>query len=149
MAHAYVKIWIHAVFGTKYREPLITPEIQKQVYRLIADELEALGCKLLAINGIPDHVHVLFLLNSQKSIAEVMKQIKGGSSYQINQQALTPNRFAWQTGYGAFSVSESGVAQVQQYIARQQEHHRQMPFHEEYERFLALHGLQTNASENG
>ena len=68
MAHSYVKIWIHAVFGTKYRENIIVPSIKNQVHQIIVNELKGLDCSLLAINGMPDHVHTLFLLNSQKNI---------------------------------------------------------------------------------
>jgi putative transposase len=141
MPHSYVKIWVHAILGTKYREPLITPNIQPTVYQLIIQELEKLDCKLLAINGMPDHVHILFLMNAQKSIADIMKQIKGGSSYQINQQDLTRDKFSWQVGYGAFSVSESGIEKVKAYIKNQEAHHQKLTFQEEYSRFVALHGF--------
>ncbi|PIY11172.1 MAG: transposase [Flexibacter sp. CG_4_10_14_3_um_filter_32_15] len=141
MAHSYVKIWIHAVFGTKYRENIIVPSIKNQVHQIIVNELKGLDCSLLAINGMPDHVHTLFLLNSQKNISEVMKQIKGGTSYQINQQDLIKGKFAWQVGYGAFSVSESGIEKVKEYIKNQEIHHQQMTFQEEYEHFIKLHGL--------
>jgi REP element-mobilizing transposase RayT len=141
MAHSYVRIWIHAVFGTKYREELIAPSIKQQVYQIIIDEVKGLDCSLLAINGMPDHVHILFLMNSQKSIADIMHQIKGGSSYQINQQGLVTGKFAWQVGYGAFSVSESGIEGVKTYIKKQEIHHRILSFKEEYERFLDLHGF--------
>jgi len=141
MPHSYTKIWIHAVFGTKNREQLIVPNIKNQVHEIIVAELKGLGCSLLAINGMPDHVHLLFLMNPQKTIADIMKQIKGAGSHHINQQGLISGKFAWQTGYGAFSVSESGVEQVRQYIKNQEQHHRKMTFQEEYGRFLALHGL--------
>ncbi len=141
MAHSYVKIWVHAILGTKYRKPLIAPAIKKQVHQIIVEEVKGLGCPLLAINGMPDHVHLLFLMNAQKSIADTMKQIKGGSSHLINQQDLGADKFAWQVGYGAFSVSESGIMKVKQYIKNQEVHHQKLTFQVEYERFLALHGL--------
>jgi len=139
--HSYVKIWVHAVFGTKYRESLIVHKIKKQVHQIIVNEIKGLDCTLLAINGMPDHVHILFLMNAQKSIADIMKQIKGGSSYQINQQDLMTGKFAWQVGYGAFSVSESGIEKVKDYIKNQEIHHQKLTFQEEYERFLELHGF--------
>jgi putative transposase len=141
MAHSYVKIWIHVVFGTKYRENLIVPTIKKEVHQIIIDEVNGLDCSLMAINGMPDHVHILFLMNAQKSIADIMKQIKGGSSYQINQKDLMTGKFAWQIGYGAFSVSESGIEKVKDYIKNQEIHHQKQTFQEEYERFLELHGF--------
>lgn len=141
MPHSFVKIWIHAVFGTKYRENLIVPTVKKQVHQIIVDEINGLDCSLLAINGMPDHVHILFLMNAQKSIADIMKQIKGGSSFQINQQELIKGKFAWQVGYGAFSVSESGIEKVKDYIKNQEAHHRKLSFQEEYGCFLELHGF--------
>ena len=141
MAHSYVKIWVHAVFGTKNRENIITPTIKKQVNQIIINDLKGLDCSLLAINGMPDHVHILFLLNKNKNIAEVMKQVKGGTSYQINQQDLTKNKFGWQVGYGAFSVSESGIEKVKEYIKNQEIHHQKRSFQEEYESFVELHGF--------
>lgn len=149
MAHSYVKIWIHAVFGTKNRENFITPNIKDKVYKIIVNELKGLDCSLLAINGMPDHVHVLFLLNSKKNISEVMKQVKGGTSYQINQQDLIKNKFGWQVGYGAFSVSESSIEKIKMYIKNQEEHHKKMTFQEEYERFIDLHGLILEGKKNG
>ncbi|WP_027003421.1 IS200/IS605 family transposase [Hugenholtzia roseola] len=149
MAHSYVKIWVHAVFGTKYRQNLIVPEIKKTVHQIIIDELKGLGCSLMAINSMPDHVHILFLLNRNKNIAEVMKQVKGGSSYRINQQDLTPEKFAWQVGYGAFSVSESVIDKVKDYIKNQEMHHQKLTFQEEYKRFVELHGFIFEGDTNG
>jgi len=120
---------------------------------------------------MPNHVHCLFLLNPQKSIAEVIKQIKDSTSHHVNQNNLIPKKFAWQTGYAAYSVSESGVEKVYQYIIwsliykwyqnlglshliqricviiswipckNQKEHHRRKSFQQEYETFLKLYGL--------
>ncbi len=90
------------------------------------------------INGMPDHIHCLFLLNPQKSIAEVIKQIKGSSSHFINQNNLISEKFAWQTGYAAYSVSESVVDKVFQYIKNQKHHHTKKTFQEEYNEFIDL-----------
>lgn len=86
----------------------------------------------------------LFTLNPDNAIAQVMKSIKGESSHWINQQDFLNAKFAWQVGYGAFSVSESNVKEVENYIRRQKEHHRKISFHEEYERFIAKYNLGTN-----
>jgi putative transposase len=144
MAHSYVKIWVHAVFGTKHRQNLIVSEIKKTVHQIIIDELKGLDCSLMAINSMPDHVHVLFLLNRNKNIAEIMKQVKGGSSYRIHQQDLISEKFAWQVGYGAFSVRESAIDKVKAYIKNQEMHHQKISFEEEYERFVELHGFMLN-----
>ena len=90
---------------------------------------------------MPDHIHCLFLLSREKSIAEVIKQIKGSSSHYINQANLISEKFSWQTGYAAFSVSESIVDKVFHYIKNQKQHHTKKKFQQEYEEFIELNGL--------
>jgi len=141
MPHSFNKIWIHAIWSTKEREPVITPTIETELFDFMQTQFRELGCPVRIINGVTDHVHCLFLLNPQKSIAEVIKQIKGSSSHYINQQDKSPTKFAWQTGYAAYSVSESVLQRVFQYIANQKEHHRKKPFIQEYEEFMKLNGL--------
>lgn len=141
MSHSKTKIWIHAVFSTKNRQPLIQKAVRPLIHSLIRQQLIDLGCFVDSLNGVGDHVHILFLLNPQRSVSDVVKQIKGGSSYEINRRNLILGKFAWQTGYGAFSVSESQVERVRQYIAQQEEHHRKKPFTEEYRRLIHYHGL--------
>jgi putative transposase len=94
------------------------------------------GCPVRVINGMPDHVHCLFLLSPQKSIAEVIKQIKGSCSHYVNQNNLIADKFAWQTGYAAYSVSESVVDKVFQYIENQKQHHIKKTFQKEYDEFI-------------
>ncbi|MGM0581890.1 MAG: IS200/IS605 family transposase [Bacteroidota bacterium] len=142
MPHSFNKIWIHAIWATKNRMPLVHPSIEQKVHQFLRDELVELGCPVRIINGMPDHIHCLFLLSPQKSIMEVLKQIKGSSSYFINQNDLIPDKFAWQTGYAAYSVSESGIDKVYQYIKNQKQHHRKKSFQEEYETFLKLYGFE-------
>lgn len=141
MPHSFNKIWIHAIWATKYRNELIDFSIEKQVYEYIRQELIDLGCPVRIINGMPDHVHALFLLNPQKSIADVIKQIKGSSSHSINGENLILEKFAWQTGYAAFSVSESQLELVYNYIKNQKQHHLKKNFRDEYEEFIKIHGL--------
>jgi putative transposase len=90
MSHSFNKIWIHAIWATKDRAPLIHPSIEQKVLKFIEQQLQQQGCKVEIINGMSDHVHCLFLLNRQKSIAEVIKQIKGSSSHFINQNNFIP-----------------------------------------------------------
>lgn len=116
MSHSYHRLWIHAIWATKERMPLINKDIESKIHNIISEQLHELGCPLRIINGMPDHIHCLFLLNSQKSIAEVMKQIKGSSSHFINQNDFLTQKFSWQTGYAAYSVSESVTEKVYQYI---------------------------------
>ena len=139
MSHSFYKIWLHIVFSTKNREPLIPKEKEKIIYPFIAEQLRELDCPVRIINGMPDHIHLLFLQNPNKSIAEIIKQIKGSSSHWINQEGIIQHQFAWQTGYGVFSVSESQLEKVYNYIKNQKEHHQKKTFTEEYESFIRLH----------
>ena len=142
MPHSFNKIWIHAIWATKERIPLISSGVEKKVYEIISAQLRELSCPVRTINGMRDHIHCLFLLNPQKSVAEVLKQIKGSSSHYINQSNLIAEKFAWQTGYAAYSVSESVVERVYQYIKNQKQHHQNKTFQQEYDEFLKLYGLE-------
>ena len=142
--HSYNQIWIHAIWATKHRQPFIGPEIEKAVFDFMRKEFEELGCPVRIINGIPDHVHCLFLQNPKKSVAETIKQIKGGTSHFINQNGLTEERFSWQTGYACFSVSRSVVDRTFTYIKNQKQHHAKKTFQDEYDAFLELYGLNKN-----
>jgi len=144
MSHSLIKIWTHAIFGTKDRTPLLMPDFVSQVNEHINNQLKELGCNARIINGTPDHLHILFILSPDKAISQVMKSIKGESSHWINQQNFLNAKFAWQVGYAAFSVSESNVKGVENYIHRQEEHHRRMTFQQEYDKFIQKYGLQVN-----
>lgn len=149
MPHSFNKIWIHAIWSTKNRLPFLDESIEQKVHNYMQQQFKDSGCPVRIINGMPDHVHCLFLLSPQKSIADVVKQVKGSTSHWVNQQEGLAQRcqqkakraFAWQTGYAAYSVSESVTEKVYQYICDQKEHHRQRSFQEEYEALLALHDI--------
>ncbi len=142
MPHSLAKIWIHLIFGTKNRFPMINASFEKQLYSHIKNLLEKdFKSKVEIINGTADHIHILLLQNQNHSIAELTKNIKGNSSYWINQNNFIKGKFAWQTGYGAFSVSESMVGKVRNYIKNQKEHHRKISFAEEYRRFEEKYGF--------
>ena len=150
MPHSFNKTWIHAVWSTKNRLPFLNETVEPRVHEYMRQQLKELGCPVRIINGMSDHVHCLFLLSPQKAIAEVVKQVKGSTSHWINQQEELAQyclqnvgqSFAWQTGYAAYSVSESVRDKVYQYILHQKEHHKQRSFQEEYEEFMALHNAQ-------
>ena len=142
MSHSFNKIWIHAIWSTKERCPLIIPSTEKKVYDLMNNEFIDAGCPVRIINGMPDHVHSLFLLNPNKAVVDVIKQVKGSCSHEINKQNIIKEKFAWQTGYAAYSVSESVLDKVFQYIKNQKQHHMKINFQNEYEDFIRLHGLQ-------
>ena len=141
MSHSYLKIWIHAIWATKYRLPLVTLPLETLLYTQMKKEFAECGCVVKIINGMPDHVHCLFMMNAQKSPGDIIKQVKGGSSHWINQQNTLREKFAWQTGYAAYSVSESQLDKVFQYIKNQKLHHAKTTFLKEYKNFIELHKL--------
>ena len=101
------------------------------------------GCRVKIINGMPDHVHSLFLVNLKKAISDILKQVKGCSSHEINRRNIIKQKFSWQTGFAAYSVSESELEKVFQYIKNQKIHHQKISFQKEFENFVRLHGLET------
>lgn len=145
MSHSLNRIWVHVVFSTQDWKKLISESIEEKIHQQIKTVIHEQGCYLKNINGMEDHVHILFLLNQNKSISEVIKNIKGNSSHWINQQNLTKDKFAWQTGYGVFSVSESQIDKVDNYISNQKAHHKKMTFAEEFEKFMQAHNRPTNS----
>lgn len=141
MSHSYNRLWIHAVLVTKFRRPLIGSKIESKVYSYLKEELKKMKCQPTIINGVSDHIHILFILNPDKSVADVIKQLKGGSSYFINSQKLLSTKFQWNRGYGAFSVSQSGSIPVFNYIKEQKQHHEKVKIGEEIKSLVTLHGL--------
>ncbi len=123
MSHSQVKIWVHVIIGVKHREDLISLKYERLIYKIISREISRMDCKLFAINGTENHVHVLIMLNSRVSISEVMKQVKGASSRMVSRLKITPREFNWQIGYGAYSVSEKNLKGVIKYIRNQKIHH--------------------------
>lgn len=142
MSHSVTKIWIHGIFSTKNREALITEKFEKVLYQHMNEILkEKFDIALKSIDGNKDHVHVLFLLNQNHSIKDVFHYLKGESSHWINQNEFLNEKFAWQTGYAAFSISESILNNVIVYIENQKNHHKQKSFSEEYDSFIKKYGL--------
>lgn len=123
MSHSKCRNWIHLVITIKFRKSILIGEIEKFIHEQLRTQLINMDCEIAAINGIENHVHLLFLLNPNKSLSEVVKQIKGASTRAINQTDLLKQKFSWSVGYGAFSVSESGIPAVTAYILHQKTHH--------------------------
>lgn len=146
MSHSYAKVWLHVVFSTKNRQQLINPDLEKRLFEFLNKESDKLECRLKAINGMPDHIHMLIRISPKVAIAEVMKQLKGSSSYWVNHENMISQKFSWQTGYGVFSVSESQLTKVENYIKNQKVHHKKSSFQDEYTEFIKVHGLN---EENG
>jgi putative transposase len=139
--HAYSRCWLHLIWGTLKREGMFAPPTAAKVSVFLTDYARKNGI-YMKINFVnPDHVHTLIDLPTNQTIEQVVKLLKGASSHWINEQELLNGKFAWGRGYGAFSVSQSGVDEVCTYIAGQAEHHRIKTFTEEYERFVKVYGL--------
>ena len=138
MPHSYHSIWIHAIWSTKNRKPFIQPNIEQKIHNYMREQFKKSGCPVRIINGMPDHVHCLFLLNPKKSLTDVIKQVKGSTSHWINQKDLIQQKFSWQSGCASYSVSESVRDKVYKYIENQKEHHKHKTFRTEYDEFLKL-----------
>ncbi len=132
MANTYTQIHIQFVFAVKYRNCLIHPSWKEELYMYITGITKENGHKLLAINGMSDHVHILIGLRPIQSISDLMQDIKGGSSKWINLKKFLKVKFEWQEGYGAFSYSKSQITNIIQYIKNQENHHKAKSFREEY-----------------
>ncbi len=132
-------LYLHLVWATWDREPLITPEIERRVYRCIAHEALQMGCKVLAINGMPDHVHLVVKIPSTITVANLMKQVKGVSSHFVNEVLQPETHFKWQGYYGAFTVSRWDVDKIVAYVRRQKEHHRASELYPEWEEAFEEH----------
>jgi REP element-mobilizing transposase RayT len=144
MANTYTQIHIQAIFAVKNRVGLIQKEWKDQLYKYITGIIQKNNHKLLAINGVSDHVHVFFGMRPVQSLAELMQDVKGSSSKFINDQKLVPGHFEWQEGYGAFSYSRSLVPVVINYIKNQEQHHANQTFLEEYKQLLEEFEIEFN-----
>lgn len=136
MANTYTQLYIQFVFAVKHRHGLIQSGWKDELYRYITGIVQNQGHKLLAINGMPDHLHVFVGLNPKQSISDLLQDIKSDSSKWINDKKHTTRKFEWQTGYGAFSYSHSHIDAVVKYIDNQEKHHHKRTFMEEYLDFL-------------
>jgi len=132
MANTYTQIHIHFVFAVKFRQGLIHQSWKERLNKYITGIVQGNNHKLLAINGMPDHIHILIGLRPSQSISDLMKDVKQGSSLWINQNKLTVGKFEWQEGYGAFSHSKSQIDAVIKYIENQETHHKKTSFRDEY-----------------
>lgn len=126
----------HLVFSTKNREPFLIGDASTEMHRYIAGILNNLGCPSIQVGGVSDHIHIFCRLSRTKSVAEVIESVKTSSSKWIKTKGSEFSGFHWQSGYGAFSVSQSDSDAVIDYIRNQAQHHRKVSFQEEFRRFL-------------
>ena len=139
--HSFSSSLHHCVFATKGRETWLTAEIRERLWPYLGGIARANGMKALAIGGVADHVHILLSLPATMSISKAMQLLKGNSSKWIHESFPALRQFAWQEGYGAFSIGISGIEETYAYIRDQEEHHRTRTYREEVITFLQRHGL--------
>ena len=132
----FSQIYIQVVFAVQNRNTLINSSWQNELYKYITGIIQNKGQKLLAINGMPDHIHFLIGMKPACCLADLVREIKKSSNAFINEKQFCPFKFEWQEGYGAFSYSHSALDDVIRYIVNQKEHHRKISFKEEYKKFL-------------
>lgn len=142
MGHAHTNLLFHIVFSTKDRAPFLDAELKPRLFAYMGGILRKLGGTALLINGPNDHVHLLAVLPAKTSVAEIVGKLKANSSGWVHRQFPGRWRFAWQTGYAAFSVSHSQKQAVLDYIANQEAHHRKVSFQEELVAFLRRHEIE-------
>jgi putative transposase len=129
-------MYVHLVFSTKHREPLLLQPLRDQMHAYLATVLKNQECPAIKIGGASDHVHSLFRLSKNHALAQVVEEIKTSSSRWIKTQGSGLGGFHWQNGYGGFSVSRAQVDEVTKYIEDQESHHKAVSFQDEYRRFL-------------
>ncbi len=142
MANTYTALNYHIVFSTKNREPWLTDSVRERLWPYLGGIARENGMKALEIGGITDHVHILLAVPASVALSKAVQLIKGGSSHWLKDTFPHLAAFAWQDGYGAFTVSGSKLEIIRDYIQRQAEHHRTKTFAEEYRAFLERHRIE-------
>jgi putative transposase len=142
MPQSLSSILIHLIFSTKNREPFITPTIETELHPYMAKIFRELKSPSLTIDGTVDHVHILFSLGRVIAIADLLEEVKTETSKWIKTKGPEFRTFHWQKGYGAFSIGQSNVAALKQYIHNQKQHHRRVTFQDEYRKFLKSYGIE-------
>lgn len=141
MVHTAANLLVHLIFSTKQRQPVIRREIKPDLCAYLGGIVREMRGVALIVNGTADHVHLLVRVPAACSAAELARVIKANSSRWVHERWPEHRGFAWQTGYGAFSVSASNVADVTRYIASQEEHHQKRSFQQEFVAFLQKNGI--------
>jgi putative transposase len=141
VANTYSQVYIQIVFAVKGRQNLISNTKKDEIYKYITGIITNQKQKLIAINGMPDHIHILVGIKPNISLSDLVRDIKSSSSKFINEQKWVNGKFEWQTGFGAFSYGHSQLNNVIKYIENQEEHHKKKTFSEEYTAFLKLFNI--------
>jgi putative transposase len=140
-AGTFSQIYIQLVFAVKGRQSLISQKWEDELFKYITGIVQNKGQKLMAINGMPDHIHLLIGMKPSCRLSDLVREIKKSSNAWINEQGFIKGKFEWQEGYGAFSYSKSAIDQVAKYVMNQKEHHKKRSFREEYVDFLRKYEL--------
>ncbi len=135
-------IFVHLIFSTKNREPWISPALERELHPYMATIFRELKSPSLAINGTSDHLHILFSLGRVIAVADLVEEIKTGTSKWVKTKGREFMNFHWQRGYGAFSVEQSDIPEVKHYIQNQKERDRSISFQDEYRSFLEGYGIE-------
>jgi len=142
MPQSLARILVHFVFSTKRRYPFLADKtVRDEMHAYLGGTCNAVGCPVLIVGGVADHVHILCSLTRKLSVADVIGEVKRESSKWVKTKGIMLKKFAWQNGYGAFSVGQLEVERVRAYIAGQEEHHRKRSFQDEYREFLKEFGV--------
>jgi putative transposase len=136
MAGTFSQIYIQIVFAVEHRDSLISPEWEDELYKYITGIVQNKGQKMLAINGMPDHIHIFIGMNPSCCLSDLVREIKKSSNDFIKEKNFSKFKFNWQEGYGAFSYSHSAIDNVVKYVMNQKEHHKKQTFKDEYLDFL-------------
>lgn len=141
MANTYTQLYFHIVFAVKSRANLISPKWKEELYKYITGITGNKNQKLIAINGMPDHVHLLIGMKPDNNLSDLIRDIKANSSKFINERKWVTGKFEWQTGFGAFTLGHSQLDVIINYIKTQEEHHKTKTFREEYIDFLKAYAI--------
>ncbi|HET6994722.1 MAG TPA: IS200/IS605 family transposase [Chitinophagaceae bacterium] len=136
MANSYTQIHIQCVFAVKFRKAMIAEQWKHQLHKYISSIIQNHQHKMISINSMPDHLHMLFGMRPQQSLADLMRIVKGDSSEWINKKKFATSLFRWQDGYGGFSYQKSSISTVAAYIENQELHHKKISFADEYRQLL-------------
>ena len=142
MSQSFTNLLYHIIFSTKYRRPLITLDYQPRLYDYIGGIIRGTGGISLGINGVEDHLHVLAKLRPDRALSDVLRDLKCNATRWMHNVFPRLSDFSWQRGYAAFTVSHSHLKQVQQYLARQKEHHQRVSFRDEFIQFLKANEIE-------
>ena len=142
MAQSLCKIYLHLVFHVKSTSPQIEPKHLDRVHSYIGQLINAIGCKVIRVGGVSDHVHVVCLLSKEETVAHLVEEVKRNSSRWIKTLDAGYEHFSWQAGYAVFSISQSVLDKTVEYVNHQKEHHIKTSFHDEYIQFLKLYQIE-------